>query len=148
AADRVPGHRVRLAGGTGRAARDPDHAARAVPRAAAGLDHRERLRLPGRDRGRRADRLPGWAPARGPGGDRRGHRRAGLLRLVPAGQLGVGRRVQPALRAGARGLRDPGPYPQKVLRVVSQPDQEVMPAALAEPTLPVRARWVALLALA
>ena len=54
---RLPGHRLRLAGRPGRAARVADHAAGPLPgRAAADLHHRVRLRLqrgPGRERRRR-----------------------------------------------------------------------------------------------
>src|SRR5439155_4067473 len=76
----------------------------------------------------------------------------------------MGRRVQPALRSGTRRLRHPGADATRVLRLVPRPDRAVpavsaaeraaatptttVPAALAEPTEPVRGRWVALLVLA
>ena len=51
---------------------------------------------------------------------RRRCRRAGLLRLVAARQLRVGRGLHPALRAGARRLRHPGADPAGVVRLVSR----------------------------
>ena len=86
----------------------------------------------------------------------------GLLRLVAAGQLGVGRGLHQALRAGARRLRHPGPHAEVLVRLVPRPDRPAdpagdhrvttidpppaaLPAALAEPAVPVRRGWIALI---
>ena len=50
--------------------------------------------------------------ARDAGRDRGRGGRARLLRLVAAGQLRVGRRLQPPVRPGLGGLRHAGPHPQ------------------------------------
>ncbi len=52
AAQRLPDHRLRLAGGPGRAARAAGDAARAVPGDASGVGHRERVRVRRGARGR------------------------------------------------------------------------------------------------
>src|SRR4029079_982933 len=82
-----------------------------------------------------------------------GGRRTRLLRLVAAGQLRMGRGLQQAVRSGARGLRLFGAHPEGVLRVVPRPHRgrarmTTTSVALAEPTVPVRPRWIALLAVA
>ena len=127
---RLPDDRLRLAGRARRAARVADHVPRPLPRrAAADHDHRVRLRLqhgPGRGRRRRrpaAHRLPRRPPARGRRRDPARRRRPRLLLLVAAGQLRVGRGLHPALRPGARRLRDPGAHPEALLRLVRRPDR-------------------------
>ncbi|CAK7284685.1 GH1 / GH5_19 [Streptomyces misionensis JCM 4497] len=117
--DRGPcAHRLRLAGGPGGA----DRAAVRLPRplrrpVAADRHHRERLLLrgPGRPGAHRLPGRPSACPARRVGG---GRGRARLLRLVPAGQLRVGRGVRAPLRAGARGPRHAGAHPEGVVPVV------------------------------
>lgn len=90
---RLSGHRVRLAGRPGRAARAAERPARRLRgRPAAHPDHRERL-LGARRAGPcrpGADRLPGRAPAVTAPGHRGRGRRPRLLRLVAAGQLRMG----------------------------------------------------------
>ena len=80
----------------------------------------------------------------------------GLLRLVAAGQLGVGRGLHQALRSGARRLRHrnaharsprtPGSRARASGRppvTTIDPTPASLPAALAEPTVPVRRSWIA-----
>ena len=62
----------------------------------------------------------------------RRRRRPRLLHLVADGQLRVGRGLHPALRPGARRLRDPGADPEAVLRLVRRDD----PAAAEQPGHP------------
>ena len=99
------------------------------------MHHRERRVVrhgPGRGRRRRRPaphRLPRRPPA---GGDRGGaarRRRARLLRVVADGQLRVGRGLRPAVRPGARRLRDPGPHPEALLRLVRRADRRPDPLA-------------------
>ncbi len=107
--------------GLGGAARGTDPAAapapRGAPRPAAGRD-RERRGLrrrgrPGRHRRRpRPARLHRRPPARRARGACGRRRRTRLLRLVPPRQLRVGRGIRPAVRPGARRLRQPAAYSQ------------------------------------
>jgi len=66
----------------------------------------------------------------------------------------MGGRVRAALRSGTRGFRDQGADAARVVRLVPRPDRAdrpvttTAPAALAEPLVPVRRGWVALLVLA
>ena len=78
-------------------------------------------RRPGRARrrGRPApDRLPRRPPDRGGHRDPAWRGRPRLLRLVADGQLRVGQGLHPAVRARARGLRDPGAHAEALVRVV------------------------------
>ena len=88
-----------------------------------------------RRRGRRpaAHRLPRRPPARRGRGDRRGRRRARLLLLVADGQLRVGARLHPALRAGPRRLRHPGAHPEALLRLVRRRHHGPPPPARLHP---------------
>ena len=58
----------------------------------------------------------------------------GYLRLVAAGQLRVGRRVQPPVRPGLGGLRHPGPHPQGQCPLVRPAHRG--PAGSLTPALP------------
>ena len=137
-------------------------------RAAADLHHRERLLL------RRRVRTPtAWSTTRrGSTTSTRhlravadaiadGRRRARLLHLVAAGQLRVGRGLHPALRPGARRLRDPACAPRRRSYdwyrdlIAAQPatDQRDRPPAGARPLRASRPLgrpgcWVAWLTLA
>ena len=81
-----------------------DHALQRPVRPPAALRHRERLRVGNGTRAgwararRRADCVPARPPRPACPGAGRGLRRPRLLRVVAAGQLRMGRRVQPALR--------------------------------------------------
>ncbi len=92
-------------------------------------------------------------PARRGRRDRRRRRRTRLLLVVADGQLRVGRRLHPALRAGAHRLRDPGAYAEALLRLVLRGDRgqprmsHQLDRALAEPTGAVSRVWVLWLAL-
>ena len=82
-------------------------------RRGAGLRHRERHR---HRRRRRADRVRDPGPGRGAPVPRRRDRRPRLLLLEPAGQLRVGARLRPHLRAGRGGPGPPssaGPSPAR-----------------------------------
>ena len=70
--------------------------------------------------GRTAPALPRRPHRHGPGSDpsrrcRRGHRPSRLLRVVLHGQLRVVRRLQAAVRSGARRFRHPGPHAEGLL---------------------------------
>src|SRR5699024_5473579 len=119
-------HGLRLAGGTG-VLRDGAAAdATAIRgRSPAGLHHRERGELP---RGgtqltgarRRPDRLhrrpsAGGTRCHDPARRRQRHGPAGLLHLVPDGQLGVGGGFHAAIRCGPRGLRDRAAHAERFL---------------------------------
>ena len=110
-------------------------------RAAADLHHRERLlghrraRLPTAviDDQPRIDYLDGHIRAVADA-IRRRRRRPRLPRLVAAGQLRVGRGLSPAVRPGARRLRDPAAHAEGLVRLVPRHDRR--PASVGDNNWP------------